>query len=119
MDLEVVMAEHKGKANAECVWLRALTDIPSMAYYLVMDSTYTEDGKLSNELRHTFWFRSFPVKKGDYIRLRTGPGTYEVIDNDQGTRTHHVYWGLKETIWNKDGDVAVLFRISEWTSRKA
>lgn len=118
MKLKVLSVENKGNLEKETVWLDVLEDA-AIHYYLLCDTTYTDDDHISNELRHTYWFPTKSVKKGDYIALHTKDGKNTEGANNRNSTTHHFYWKLGKTIWNKDGDCAVLFKIDTWKTTKA
>ena len=117
--LTVHGVEGKGDLDKECVWLQVHDDIASLQYYLLCDTTYTDDNHISNELRHTYWFHNQAVKKGDWVRLMTKNGTYTKASNDKKTTTHTFYWNLGKTVWNKSGDAAVLFDLKTWKTTRA
>jgi hypothetical protein len=119
MKIKIHSIVNKGDLANELIWLQVLEDVNDISYYLVCDSTYTQDNKLSNEHRHAYWFPPHAVKKGDWIALRTKDGTYGKESNNQGTTTHNYYWRLGRTIWNKDGDCAVLFQLTTWEAHRA
>lgn len=119
MKLSVHSIEGKGKLDDECVWLDVNEDVGSLAYYAVCDTTYTDDNRISNELRHVYWLPAKSVKKGDWIKLMTKAGTNTTSTNNRNTTTHIFYWGVGRTVWNKDGDAAVLFEITTWKTTRA
>ena len=90
-----------------------------LSYYLVSDTTYTDDHHISNELRHVFWFPAMAVAEGDFMRLMTKAGMKTSALNDRQTKTHTLYWGLGRKVWNKDGDCAVLFKLEAWKTKRA
>lgn len=86
--------------------------------YLVLDTTYTAKGGVSNKARHPYWFPDKKVKKGDIVVLYTKRGKQSSTDN--GTYTSHFfYWGLDSSVWNDEGDCAVLLHIDEWSAKKS
>lgn len=117
--LQVNSVEGKGKLAQECVYLQVSEDIDRLSDYMICDSTYSENNKISNELRHTFWFPRKAVKKGDWIQLWTKTGKNTSWLNQADTTTHVFYWKLGHTVWNKDGDCAVLFKLENWKTKKA
>ena len=117
MKLDIISIEHKGDLSKETIWLDVLEDA-DLKYYLVGDTTYTSENSISNELRHVFWFTSKSVKKHDYVALHTKDGTDSAAPNDRNTTTHHIYWDLGRTIWNKEGDCAVLFEVNTWKAKR-
>src|ERR1044071_5236543 len=110
MKLDIISIEDKGDLSKETIWLKANSDA-TLHDYLVCDTTYTDDHHISNELRHVFWFPNQKVQKGDFVALHTKDGTKSSNTNDQKTTTYHYYWNLGRTVWNKDGDCAVLFEV--------
>lgn len=118
MQLKVIAIENKGNLDKEVVWLEA-TEACAIQNYLITDTTYTDDEHISNELRHVFWFPTKNIANGDLIALRTKDGTNTAVANDRKTTTHTYYWKLGRTVWNKDGDCAVLFHLNNWRTTKA
>ena len=116
--LQVHSVDGKGDLSKECVWLEVSEDIPDLAYYLLCDTTYTDDSHISNELRHMYWFKKQEVKKGDFIQLMTKNGTNKSLVNQNKTTTHTLHWNLGKTVWNKDGDAAVLFTLKTWQAKR-
>ena len=115
--ISIVIAEGKGILDKEVLWLLVNEDV-SLESYMVCDSTYTDPTHISNKLRHVYWLPNGTAKKGDYIALYTKIGQNNTAENTKGSKTHRMYWGLKETVWNKDGDCAVLFPVAGWTTAK-
>jgi hypothetical protein len=116
MNLKVHSINGKGKLENEVIWVDVVEAVDDLSYYLVCDTTYTDDNHISNELRHVYWFPKKSVKKRDWIALHTKNGNNSTGTNDRGTTTHHFYWNLSRTIWNKDGDCAVLFELKIWNT---
>lgn len=101
---------------------RVIIDVFSagnLSNYIVFDTTYKGDNKISNKLRHSYWFVSQEVKKGDVIILYTKKGTNNSKTNADGSISYFYYWGLDSNVWNDDGDTGVLFEISAWSTIKA
>jgi len=117
MDVRISKISGHGDYKSECVLLEVVADCDIGAYMLA-DSTYTSENRISNKVRHTFWFPDKKVKKGDFVSLWTQGGTDTTTTNDAGKTVHRFYWGLKQAVWNDDGDCALLFLIKEWTHFK-
>jgi hypothetical protein len=117
--LDIHSVAGKGILTEEHVWLEVKDDIADLRFYLLCDTTYTDDEHISNELRHTFWFPQKAVSKGDWIKLMTKAGQNTTSSNDRKTTTHIFFWGLGSTVWNKNGDCAVLFKIESWKTKRA
>lgn len=116
--LKIHSVDGKGDLSKECVWLQVLEDIPDLGSYMICDTTYVDANHVSNELRHLYWFPTKAAKKGDWVRLMTTSGTNTTTDNNSKTKTHTFYWKLGKTVWNKDGDAAILFDLSKWSTLK-
>ena len=112
MDLTIRAIRDAGNAKLERIVLKVCEDC-NVGDFLIMDTTYDGD-RISNKLRHTYWFPDKVVKKGDLVILYTKEGKINEKINLSGNTSHFFYWNLKETVWNKDEDCAVLFSISEY-----
>ena len=113
MKVKVISVHNHGNQNEEYVLLSVLEDC-DIGDYMLADSTFTADDKISNKVRHTYWFPDKDVKKGELVSLRTKKGSNTEIKTEKGTVVHRFYWGLKESVWNDEGDCAVLFLVNDW-----
>ena len=86
--------------------------------YLVLDTTYTNQGSISNKVRHPFWFPDQKVKTGDVVVLYTRKGTKSSIKNANGSTSYFFFWGLDSNVWNNDGDCAIILHIDQWASHR-
>lgn len=118
MKLKVIAVQGQGILEKEAVWLEALEQC-SIEKYIICDTTYTDDRHISNEVRHAFWFPPNAIAKGDLVALWTKSGTNGPVRNDRQTTTHQYYRNLGRTVWNKDGDCAVLFHLLDWVTTRA
>lgn len=118
MKLKIISIENKGDLTREVVWLEVL-EACNLQYYKISDTTYTSENSISNEVRHTYWFPTKQAARGDLVALRTKAGTNTTVENERKTKTHIYYWNLGRTIWNKDGDCAVLFELTSWKATRA
>ena len=105
----------RGIPNRERVQLNVLADA-NLSYYVILDTTYINPQGISNLLRHAFWFPPQGAKAGEQVILYTGPGLHMSQRNLFGVTVHYFYWGLKNTIWNKSGDCAVLMELNSWAT---
>jgi len=113
MNVEIISIHNHGDFDNEYVLLRALEGC-DIGRYVLADSTYTSDGKVSNKLRHIYWFPDQAVKKGDLISLWTKSGKSTITESNSGTPIHRFFWGLQTAVWNDDGDCAALLEINTW-----
>ncbi|MBH2982706.1 hypothetical protein I5M90_04865 [Serratia marcescens] len=120
MDLEIAFVSDHGNISMERVVLRSNSNEVLLWNYLLSDSTYHSDGTASNKLRHVFDFDSLKAIKlnvGDVVILYTGKGTGQVTEHN-GAKVYILYWGLNETVWNKNGDEAILIKVASRTKKK-
>lgn len=96
----------------ERIVLNVLEDT-NIGEFLILDTTYN-NGKVSNKVRHPYWFPDKKVKKGDLVILYTTEGINHSRDNTVGSTSHFFYWGLGNNVWNNDGDCALLLHVDDW-----
>lgn len=116
MNLKISGVRNAGELNKERLVLKVLKD-DDIGYYLVLDSTFTSDGSISNKVRHPYWFADKEVKSGDLVILYTKSGRESEKLTSNGSTSHFFYRGLDRTIWNKDGDCAVVLHINDWNTK--
>jgi hypothetical protein len=114
MKAKLLYVKDKGDLKNERVVLKALARI-DIGRYMICDTTYNEDDTVSNKLRHTFWFPDKVIEEGDFVALYTRAGEDREYSNKADTTTYCFYWGIDRTIWNKEGDAAVLFELGSWS----
>lgn len=117
MKISIHSAANKGEKGKEIIWLQVLEET-NLRRYIISDTTFTDKNEISNEVQHMFWFPNINVKKGDWIALHTENGVYAAVNNDQKTITHHIYRNIDRTIWNKDGDYAILYELADSEHKK-
>lgn len=93
--------------DEERVVLYVLADC-NLNDYLMFDSTYDEEGNISNKHRHMFVFPDQNVKKGDFVWIYSKDGNAYKRGNNSNTTTYILYWGLNCHVWNNDGDTVHL-----------
>ena len=118
MNIEIKGIRDGGVTNKERLVLKVIAD-DDIGYYVVFDTTFTEDGKISNKVRHSYWFPDKKVRAGDLVILYTKVGTQSETQNNDGSTSHFFYMGLDKTIWNKQGDCAVLLEARNWSAKGA
>jgi hypothetical protein len=102
----------------ELIPLRTDEDM-NLKGYAIIDRTFDEDGKPSNEFRHFYPFPNYEVKKNDVVVLITGKGNKgpdPVFQKGSGKliyRIHYFFWGSEECVWNNNGgDTASLIKFT-------
>lgn len=114
MDLKLIKIKD-ARTDNERVVLKVLSKC-NVNSYILIDTTYDENGIVSNKHRHLFVFPDLVVEEGDFIWLYTKPGAYATHANTSGTITHNIYWGVNSYIWNNEGDRAYLMHYDDWDS---
>lgn len=116
MNVEIRSIKDAGDLENERLVLKVLKDC-DIGRFLTFDTTYTDDGKVSNLVRHPYWFPDKEVKAGDLVVVYTKSGRQSQKVNDNGTTSHFLYRGLDRTIWNQARDCAVVLEISDWKTK--
>ena len=114
MELKLIKIKD-AQTDDERVVIKALSKC-NINSYILFDTTFDESGIVSNKHRHLFVFPDLVVEEGDFIWLYTKSGSYGTHKNISGTITHKIYWGLKNHIWNNEGDKAYLMHYDDWES---
>ena len=111
----VKLAKIKNKADLinERVVIDVLRDC-NIGDYILFDTTYFKN-KISNKLRHSYWFPDQMVSEGDKVILYTKQGKDNKRLNNSGNTSYFFYWNLDTTIWNKDEDCAILVKIDNYS----
>ncbi|MDO8545521.1 MAG: hypothetical protein Q7S40_34190 [Opitutaceae bacterium] len=117
MKINVSSINNRGTYEKEYVSLSVTADCDA-GRFLLADTTYNDDGTVSSKLRHLFWLPDQKVKAGDFIWIHTKAGTVSTNANKAKTTTHHFYWGLKVSVWNDEGDCAILLHSDEWEFKR-
>ena len=114
MDIELVDICNPG-GEYEYILLKVNQDC-NLGKFLIYDTTYDQEGNLSNKLPHFFRFPNYNVTKTNtpLIRLYTSMN-YKIQEwvNPQKVNNLILSWRLKETIWNKEGDKATLVEVGD------
>ena len=114
MDLKLIKIADRGNDNERLI-MRAVRKC-NLNEYIVLDTTYDEEGIVSNKHRHVYIMPNIDVNEGDFIWLYTRDGRYHTHNNVSKTITHNIYWGLDIHVWNNDGDKAYLIHYDDWNS---
>jgi hypothetical protein len=116
MKVEIKAIIKPGVLENERLVLRVLQNC-DIGYYVALDSTYRQDGNISNLVRHPYWFPDRQVATGDRVILYTKVGKRSSKTNKDGSVSHFFYRDMERTIWNKETDCAVVFELNTWTSK--
>lgn len=114
MDLKLIRIAD-ACTDDERVVIKAMTKC-NLNDYIIFDTTFDENGIVSNKHRHIFIFPDMIVEKGDYVWLYTKQGSYGTHKNTSGTTTHKLYWCIDGHIWNDSGDRVYLLHYDDWES---
>ncbi len=117
MSIEIRHVRDAGELSKERVVLRVTAD-DDIGRYILFDTTYYDDGTVSNAIRHSLWFPDKSVKSGDLVVAYTKVGTNSEKKNENGSTSHFFYMGLGRTIWNESSDGVVLVEAKTWQVKK-
>lgn len=111
MSLEIFNVKYAGEPGKEKLLIKVTADC-NLSDFMVMDCTYDDEGQSSNKHRHVYIFPEKAVYAGEYIILYTGSGVNRTgaLNSKVDTNTHRFYWGLDTTVWNEDGDEALILK---------
>lgn len=114
MDIELGGIRNPG-GEYEYILLKVNCDC-NLSKFVIYDTTYDDDGNVSNKLPHFYRFPKYVVKadKTPLIRLYSSMN-YKIQEwvDPKGVNNLILSWRLNETIWNKEGDKATLVEISD------
>ena len=107
--LEITNVVNSNVPGGERVWLKAREAINTKGFALI-DRTFDENNKVSNEFRHIYVFPEFKLAKDQIAIVCTGEGTNGFKKfKDVDEKYLALYWGSKDCVWNdKGGDTASL-----------
>jgi len=114
MSLKIDSVINASDPNKECVVLTTISDLNLKGYALV-DRTFDEDGKVSNEFRHIYIFPDLAIKSNDVVGVFTGVPTDKipaVAKRKKGEgNIYRLYWQSDSCVWNDaGGDTASLIK---------
>lgn len=109
MSLKIYSVENSNIPENEIVRLKTSRKINLKGYALV-DRTFSDGIKISNEFRHIFIFPDLEVNPAEFVRLYTGKGKYKKEKHYKDNHIiHFLYWNSEQCVWNdKGGDTATL-----------
>jgi len=113
MKLKMTKIVDRGTHNSEKVLIDVLEDV-NLEYYIIRDTTFSKINRISNKWVHVYEFLNQAVKKGDKIVLHTKSGSNQINNLGEGKTEYLYFWGLGNSVWNNDGDAAVLYEINTW-----
>lgn len=113
MDLAIRTVKDKGDLDKERIVIEVKANV-DIGTYIIFDTTYNDDDSISSKLRHTYWLPDKELSAGDLVVVYTRKGTARLRTNQDNTKTLFLYWGLDETVWNKDKDCALIIKIASW-----
>jgi hypothetical protein len=71
MKLKIRRIDDNGNLDGERVIIDVKEDGANLSSYILLDTTYFDDGNVSNKHRHSYWFPNQPTEKGDVICVYT------------------------------------------------
>ena len=118
--LVIVGVRDAGEIGKERLLIRATSDL-DLSEFLIVPAKKSGSMEIVDYNRLLFWFPKRYVHNGEYIRLYTHAGGYNVVEgrmrNELAT-FHNFYWGFSNPIWAGFADTAAVIRISTWISKQ-
>lgn len=112
MNLRIRKVDGKSIAG-ECIIIDVLKDC-DLNEFILFDTTYDEEGVVSNKHRHSFFFPKINAKKDEIILIYTKEGKDIMPSKDLPFPTPYVlYWGLDTCVWNNDKDNTLLVHVDD------
>jgi hypothetical protein len=112
MKIKIINVKANGDLERERVVIKVLAD-DDIGHYILLDTTYNGN-TVSNKIQHPYWVPDTEVKRDDLVVIYTKKGVDKTVKNSSDSNTHFLYRGLEKSIWNKDGDCAIIMDIKEW-----
>lgn len=82
--------------------------------YVLLQTGFKENS-VNTDVFTAYWFPDKEVSAGDYVILYTKSGRASERDfND--VKSHFLYWGKSQSIWDKEARAAVLLHAPDWDS---
>lgn len=83
--------------------------------FVLFDTTYDEEGNVTNKERHLKAFPSINLKRGDTVTLYTKVGRNVIpTANVFAPVNYIIFWGLDHKVWNNAGDRAYLLHYDDY-----
>lgn len=123
MALSIAEINHETNSeDSEYVKLYVTADNINLGNYGIYDTTFNNDGKVSNTNVHLYRFPKKDVIKGDIIYIYTGKNTQDKLEDDKHelgvNSTYNFFQNYERKIWNKDRDKAtVIFIVNDGTKQ--
>jgi hypothetical protein len=104
-----------GNYGKERIILKALNDI-NVGDYLLLVSDKVDNSPTSGK-KESYWFPDKEVKQGDLVVLYTKRGDSSEKKLKSGKTAHFFYWGLRDSIWEDEDNVAVILNAPNWNHK--
>ena len=115
MKIQIKSYGDSGKLSDERIGFEVLADC-DLKFYAV-HNTYLSGNGFYNRPKNTYWFGPLTVKAGDKVVLYTKNGTDSIKKETDGTTIYFFYWGLTNSILNKEKDGIVLAEMTGWQTK--
>jgi len=118
--LVVIDVRDPGDIGKERLLMKATSDV-DLSEFIIVPANRSGPSGIMNYNRLLFWFPKRYVYGGEYIRLYTRAGGYNVVEGRFGKEMatfHNFYWGLPRSIWTGFADTTAVIRISTWISKQ-
>jgi hypothetical protein len=117
MNLVVKRFSDAGNFEKERLILNVNAEV-DIGKFVVFRSRYLGNGEVSNKVREAFWLPDLAAAAGDLVVIYTRSGSNKSRTNDDGSKTHFLYWGKANPVWVGETDCVVLMAIDDWEPTK-
>lgn len=105
--------KYYGDLSLERVVFQVLQDC-DLGYYMIAVTRVLQDGEISATLRNVKWLPDKKLSSGDMVVIYSGVGINSEDVDDNGVKTHKVYWGRSEALNEANKECVVCFQLKNW-----
>ncbi|WP_430405944.1 hypothetical protein [Fluviicola sp.] len=116
MELKISGIGDRGVLTDERIGFDVIKDC-ELKYYQLFRTNFNDSG-FYNRSKAAYWFAPKHVKAGDKVVVYTKSGKDNFKENEDGTTTYWLYWGLDEPIFINDKNGIALVEINDWKLSK-
>ena len=117
MNIVIRKVAEKGNLEKERLLLHVESS-GDIGRYMLVESTYVNEGEVSGTIRNCLWLPDMAVQAGDLVVVYTKNGTNKSRENQDKTKTHFIYWGIGNPIWSRENACPVIFEVTDWAMKK-
>jgi hypothetical protein len=113
MNIKLKRITFRGDLEKERIVLEAIRDL-DIGGYAIFVSRDLGEGKVSSNIKLTYWFPDKSIKSGDLVVLYSKSRLNSEKLNQDGTTTHFYYWEQAKAVFDTEESCAIVVEIKEW-----